>query len=384
MHGMPKKASKPVVKPRLIAKKFLLQRKRFVARLATLPRNRTKLRQTALKQVKRWEYFSAPARNLNPGYFFMEHDLGGAFLNVKPGRKLSGQPALQGKMARQGLDAAGNLHVIEHADGSAEYWQYFDDRIEATFYEKDRPPSLQILWPAAGRPEALIFHNPWVMTLRAYLYDESGKLDHVVEGEWFAERVTGQIKLVKVWPEWAKRFAAHTGQETLPAKPKNPAPVLDLQKELPETVAFLEKAIRQFTERQKKNPHQNGPVCAIGIQFRHYDHEAVPEFLVNFDTRDRFENDGTWTHQFVASLKRPSWKKYCAAEQQADGNQLLVDAAGKKHWINDRRQPLRWFGGLLGRTLLIASGTAAFKALMKTRHCKLLVHDADFAFHWQR
>lgn len=381
---MPKKVSRLAIKPKLIAKKFLSQRKSFAARFAAAPRNRTRLKQTALKRVKRWEYFSAPARNLNPGYFFMEHNLDGAFLDVRPGRKLSGKPALRGKMVRHGLDKDGNLHVIEHADGSEEFWQYFDDRIEAVVYEKDRPPSLQILWPAAGRPEAVIFYSQGARTLRVYVYDESGQLGHVVEGKWYDEKAPGQIDLREVWPEHAKRFALHTGQKTPSPKPKNPVPILNLQQELPETAAFLERAIGQFAERQKKRTRRIAPVCAIGIQFRHYDHEAVPEFLVSFDTRDRFENDGTWTHQFTAALKRPRWKKYCAAESQGDDNQMLVDAAGKKHWIDDRSQPLRWFGGMLGQALLTASGTAAFKALAKTRHCKLLVHDVDFAFHWQR
>lgn len=202
---MPKSTDQNAVRKSL--EKYRLQRKSFASRFAAAVPARAKLRPAAFGKVVRWEYFTSLAAHLNPGYFVMEHDLGGHYYDARPGRKLSGRPALKNKMVRHGLDKDGQLRVIEHADGSEEYWQYFDDRIEATFYEVGHPPSLQTLWPAIGRPEALIFYNQWVMTLRVYLYDEQDKLSHVAEGKWYHDRARCLIELVDVWPEWTRRFA---------------------------------------------------------------------------------------------------------------------------------------------------------------------------------
>lgn len=383
---MPQKTPRKKIQPKRVAAPYLAQRKAFAAQFKSAVRDQVRLRRAALRQVKRWEYFSAPAKNLNPGYFFMEHDLGGAFLGVRPGRKLSGRPALKGKMVRHGLDQNGTLHVIEHADGSEEFWQYFDDRIEAVFYEKGQPPSLQTLWPRTGRPEALVFYNKWVMTLRVYGYDAQGALEHIVEAEQFHNQSSSRFEVREAWPEWKKKFAVQIGAAAPARKLKNSVPVLDLQKELPEIVALIEKTVQQFAERQKKSSGSRKiqAVSGIGIQFRHYDHEAMPEFLISFDTRGSFEDDGTWTHQFVAAFKRPGWQKYCAAERKADGNEMLMDVHGKKHWIDIRSEPLRWFGGLLGKALLSTAKKPAFKALQKSKRCKMLVHDVDFGFCWKR
>src|ERR1041385_4201718 len=110
---MRRKTLNQKVQPNRVATKYFSRGKTFVVRFKAAARDFSKLRRVALKQVKRWEYFSAPAIHLNPGHFFMEHDLGGEYFSVKQGRKLSGKPALTGTMVRHGVDNDGKLHVIQ-------------------------------------------------------------------------------------------------------------------------------------------------------------------------------------------------------------------------------------------------------------------------------
>jgi hypothetical protein len=374
-----------------LAKKYFALRPGYASRLKNGGRNFVALKRAALKRIKRWQRFTAPAANLNPGYFILETDQ--QYRTNKPGRPLRNKAR---GVARHGLDENGCLFVMEWGKDMTEFWQHGADRVDAITFEGRLPVLVQTLWLRDSRPEAHIFYNRYVMTIRLYGY-EAEKLAYIIETCGLHHR-NRQLNIRHLIPEYVRRFGIWSRRDSVDGtfgwiceqhpntKVNTALPVLDLKKELPEIKWFIVQAMRDFAVRQKNRfaKRQTNPVGAVGLQFKSYAGGGPSEILASFDTREEFVDDGEWTHPFASALERPGWAKFWSECEKVGGAGTLVDARGTKHRLNDSSDPLRWFGLTLADALMAVSQTPAFQSVQKAKRCMLLVHDVDFAFCWRR
>ena len=160
---------------------------------------------------------------------------------------------------------------------------------------------------------------------------------------------------------------------------KCPVPELDLRKDLAELETLTGKAAGQFAKKLK--PSQL--VSRIGLEFMYYNNPE-PEVYINFDTRPGHEPDGTWTHDFFKTIKRPGWGDFLN-DCESLGKVVLIDLNGNRHSINgtDDDRLVEWFGLMLVEVLKQARKNNLFKPLRKTPKCEMSVEDnGDGAFGW--
>lgn len=264
------KQAKAEAQARSEVKSYLALRSEFASRLKRGGADYNALHRAARKRIKRWEWFSAPTANLNPGWFIFEDDKN--FKTNKRGRRIQ-SPAARAIATRLGFDEAGAVQVIETGNTTNEFWEYSPDRIDATTYEGRRPILIQTLWLKDGRPKAHIFCNRHVMTIRLYEY-AGDKLVKVIQSSGL-HRKERYLNIRGILPEYASQFGdcmrtAHADatisyrlESACKKKTNGSVPTLNLKSEIAEVRTFVIKAVCAFAKKTTEYPCEEPPQQSV-------------------------------------------------------------------------------------------------------------------------
>lgn len=375
----------------------LLQRApEFVKRFAEIPTRFEQLKAKTLATVNLWECHTYCGWNLDPSYFLLDGYL-------RPGRRLKADPGPDNmKVLRYGFDKSGRI-VVERCPSNAQetFLEYQADRIDGLSISTNSPPDseyfrfyVKSLFLENGQPVGYFQHSRHGVHLRRFQY-EDGRIVQVLtaygndesgpdpDKGWFFE--FADINYDTKGDAHVRRFSrsgdgyAHIYKMPRRAAAKK-APVLDLRKDVQDVVSLIKKTVKKFSARQQKSGEV---VSGIGLDFFAFEN---PEVIFQFDTRDKFEPDGTWTHPEFARLKRPRWNKFIEACEDTDGKGAVIDAQGNRHDITEIEQEKRlvnWIGETMVAALKSARAAGVFDQLSQAARCELGVEEAaDGEFGW--
>ncbi len=368
----------------------------FSRRYAEIPARHAQLQSATLAQVKTWGIYTFPCHDIDPSHSL----LGGQ----RGGRRLKTDPGPEAKVVRYGLDADGRK-VIERwrneVNVGETIWEYHAERIDATKVTTnkttgafERPDRINSHYLENGRPIFSVQYRDSATHLRLFRHDAAGRIIQVL----LADGISGGSANPKDWvykivdaiyddkgdaclrsvDGWGQTHE-FTYKAPRSRRATKKIPVLDLRKDVADIVALIDKGLKKFLSQQ-----QSGEVVSgIGLGFFSFEN---PEVVIQFDTRSKFEPDGTWTHPELARLKRPRWSKFIEACEHGEGKGAVIDAQGQRHEITEIEQEKRlvnWLGDALVVALKAARNSGAFKSLPKTARCELSVEDAsEGAYGW--
>lgn len=371
----------------------------FVQKLAQVPARHAQLQAAILAQVVQWECYSFPCHDIDPSH----HLLGG----YRPGRRLKADPGPEAKVVRYGLDAQGRK-VIERwpneVNVGEKLWEYHAEGIDCMNVATDKatgsliyPHRIESLHLENGRPALFVQHSGSETYLKLLRYDDTGRIVEVLQ----AAGIAGGSPNPKDWVLYFNDVAydangdatirtfngwgsCHESKYKAPKSRavKKKAPVLDLRKDVADVITLVEKAVKKLSIQQQKSGEI---VSGIGLGFFASEN---PEVIIQFDTREKFEPDGTWTHPEFARLKRANWSRFIEACENAEGKGTVIDAQGNRHDITEIEQENRiigWIGDMLVVALKSARDAGVFKPLQTASRCELGVEEAaDGEFGWPR
>jgi hypothetical protein len=375
----------------------------FAERWEQLPNWRAKSKPALMSQVQSWEFWTFPFHTIDPAHRLLTPD-------VTTTRRLAADPGKSG-VVKYGLDADGRKIIqlwVQEFDVAEALWFYSEDRIDG-FGTRSRntsnavpsPLFVESLFKKNGRPDWYFIYAESYKTIQLYQH-ENERIVRVLSacvqddlvalgvplGKWVYEvaDITYDAKggwRVRQFHDYRDHGYTWEGK---PPKPlgatKIKIPVLDLRKDVEDSIAALQTAVKKFASRQSKNVQA---VSGIGLGFFV---SEQPEILIQFDTRPQFEPDGEWPYPEFARLNRARWGRFIEACEEARGKGAVIDSKGERHEITDISEEDRlekWIGEALVTALKQARDVGLFSQLKTAARCELNVEEsADGEFGWPR